>query len=71
MLFVSIRTFEKESLEINVVHNGCYFKLKEITFITLNNNTVGTRKQEVKKNIRFFFQTDFAATMNLDSFACC
>ena len=39
MLFISIRTFEKESLEINVVHNGCYFKLKEITFITLNNNT--------------------------------
>ena len=34
-----IKTVEKESLRINVVHNGCYFKLQEITFITLNNNS--------------------------------
>ena len=53
MLFISIRTFEKESLEINVVHNGCYFKLKEITFITLNNNTredAGSELEKWKKN---------------------
>ena len=49
MLFVSIRTFEKESLEINVVHNGCYFKLKEITFITLNNNTREDAGSELEK----------------------
>ena len=49
MLFISIRTFEKESLEINVVHNGCYFKLKEITFITLNNNTREDAGSELEK----------------------
>ena len=36
-----IKTVEKESLRINVVHNGCYFKLQEITFTTLNNNSDG------------------------------
>ena len=49
MLFVSIRTFEKESLGINVLHNGCYFKLKEITFITLNNNTREDAGSELEK----------------------
>ena len=49
MLFISIRTFEKESLEINVVLNGCYFKLKEITFITLNNNTREDAGSELEK----------------------
>ena len=33
---------------MNVVHNGCYFKLKEITVITLNNNT-GAEGPEVVK----------------------
>ena len=50
MLFISIRTFEKESLEINVVHNGCYFKLKEITFITLNNNTREDAGSKLERN---------------------
>ena len=47
-----IKAFKKVSLKINVVHNGCYFKLQEITFITLNNNCGETQHQNMSPNLK-------------------